>query len=96
VEFDPDKLRKIVRIYRFAKATGSVIEQKDRLKDVLHHQKRSMDTIIDVADVAKRTASADLDGDDVRMAAKATIKHGPRVVSYVANYIRQHRQDEDE
>lgn len=95
VEFDPDKIRKVVRIYRVAKATGSVLEQKARLADALHYQKRSMDTIIDVADVAARAANADLTGEDIRATAKATLKHGPRVASYLVRYIRQHRQSDD-
>ena len=94
MEFDPDKLRKIVRIYRVAKGAGSVLEQKARLDDILQHQKRSMDTIIDIADGVTRTANADLTGEDVRKVAKVTLRHGSRVYAYVAKYIREHRDDE--
>ncbi len=96
MEIDPQKIRKMLRIYRVAKGASSVLEQKARLDDILRHQKKSMDTIIGVADGVKRTANADLTGEDIRTAAKATLKHGPRVYAYVARHIREHRQGDDE
>jgi Iap family predicted aminopeptidase len=85
-------LEKIIRIYRVAKATNSVLEQKARLEEILYHQKKSMDTIIDIADVASRTAKADLTGEDVRKAAKGALRHGPRTYAYVAKLIRRQRR----
>jgi len=89
-------LEKIVRIYRVAKTANSVIEQKARLSSALSHQKKSMDAILGVADVATRTAKEDLDGEDVRNAARAVWNHGPRVYAYVAKVIRERSEGGDE
>lgn len=89
-------LEKVVRIYRVAKTANTVLEQKARLSDALSHQKKSMDAILGVADVAARTGKADLTGEDVRNTAKAVWNHGPRVYAYVTKVMRKRKRSEDE
>ncbi len=87
-------LGKIVKIYRVAKATNTILEQKELLSRALRHQKKSMDAILDVADIARRTANADLTGEDVRNTARAVWNHGPRVYAYVVRSMRKRSKDE--
>ncbi len=91
-------LKKIVRIYRVAKTANSVLEQKARLEKVLHHQKKSMDVIIDVADVASRAGKSEITSEDVRNVAKGALRHGPQTFAYVAKLIQRQRKQarEDE
>jgi len=89
-------LEKVVRIYRVAKTANTMLEQKARLSDALSHQKKSMDAILGVADVASRAGKADLSGQDVRNTAKAVWNHGPRVYAYVTKVMRKRRQDDNE
>ena len=92
-------LKKIVRIYRVAKTANAVLEQKARLDEILRHQKKSMDVIIDVADIASRAGKSEITGEDVRNVAKGALRHGPRTYAYVAKMIQRQRQqakDDDE
>lgn len=82
-------LEKIVKIYRVAKTANSVLDQRARLANALSHQKKSMDTILGVADVASRAGKAELCGEDVRATAKAVWHHGPRVYAFVAKTMRK-------
>lgn len=85
-------LEKIVRIYRVAKTANSVLEQKARLGEALHHQKKSMDVIIDVADIASRAGKAEITGEDVRKVAKGALRHGPRTYAYVVKMVQRQRK----
>lgn len=89
-------LEKIVKIYRIAKTANAVFDQKARLADALSHQKKSMDAILGVADVATRAGKADLCGEDIRNTAKAAWNHGPRVYAYVTKVMRKRSEDDDE
>ena len=85
-------LEKIVKIYRVAKTANVVLEQKAHLSDALTHQKKSMDAILGVADVVSRTATADLESEDVRNTARAVWNHGPRVYAYIAKTVKQRKR----
>lgn len=87
-------LEKIVKIYRVAKTANAVLEQKARLSDALSFQKKSMDTILGVADVAARAGRDDLTREDVRNTARAVWHHGPRMCSYVIKMMRERGEDE--
>jgi hypothetical protein len=84
-------LEKIVKIYRVAKTADAVLSQKAKLADVLSYQKKSMDTILGVADVAARAGKAELCGEDVRNTARAVWRHGPRVYAFVRKAMHKNR-----
>lgn len=88
-------LEKIVKIYRVAQTANVVMDQKARLSRTLAFQKRSMNTVLGVADVTVRASQADLDGQDVRNAAKVAWRHGPRLYAYLAKKARQRAQNDE-
>lgn len=84
-------LERIVKIYRVAKTANTVMDQKARLAHALSYQKRSMNTILNTADVALRASKDDLDGQDIRNVASAAWRHGPRLYSYLAKKARERK-----
>lgn len=86
-------LEKIVKIYRVAKTANTVMDQKARLAQALSYQKRSMNTILGVADVTVRASKDDLDGQDVRTAAKVAWRHGPKLYAYLAKRAKGQKDE---
>lgn len=87
-------LQKFFRVYRTVNTAADLLEGKRKLKRAMGTHGDRMGTALDMTDAGRKIATGDIDRYDVRVACKATVKHGPKMYRFLAERIRERKERE--
>jgi len=69
-----------------------VSNEKEKLDDCLDYFLSYQDKALNAGDIANRIAAQDVEGEDVRRMARASLRYGPKAYRKIKEYIHKNKK----